>query len=157
MAAVSRVSVACRIARVTVARVGRVALQHSRTLVVAPAHRPSLAARPQQWQRSHAPLFAVCWRADMSTEVVDRRLRDLGEKFGEARMEIEDAADSRGTVYFDDDASDAKMLVDEVLNEYAEILECCSSDEERNGVRQSWGLRLEQLKGELQQLHDDDH
>eukprot|EP00124_Ichthyophonus_hoferi_P004150 Ihof_evm3s422 gene=Ihof_evmTU3s422 len=57
--------------------------------------------------------FSLVFRRPFSTTLLDteKELRILGEKFGEARMEIEDAKDSAGTVYFNEDSHGAKELV----------------------------------------------
>lgn len=41
----------------------------------------------------------------------DELLRDMADKFAEARMEIEDCHDSLGTTYFDEDCELCKELV----------------------------------------------
>lgn len=80
----------------------------------------------------------------------------MSDTFAEARMELEDAHDSAGTKYFAEDCKLCQELVTEVLTTYTAVLER-ASEEEGKGIRQAWGLKLEQLKGEMAHLleHDD--
>eukprot|EP00123_Amoebidium_parasiticum_P012668 comp21512_c0_seq1/m.29849 comp21512_c0_seq1/g.29849 ORF comp21512_c0_seq1/g.29849 comp21512_c0_seq1/m.29849 type:complete len:155 (-) comp21512_c0_seq1:612-1076(-) len=92
----------------------------------------------------------------------EKALRDLGDKFGEARLEIEDARESVGTVYYNEDHKAAQELVEEVLSDYKTLLESVDGPVHTN-IMQTWGLKIEQLKGELKELedaggdHHDDH
>merc|ERR1711890_48416 len=84
---------------------------------------------------------------------VETELRLLGDTFGEARLCVEDAMDSFGTTYFSEDAEDARLKTKEALDKYSEILG--SVDEgKRKEIQLLWGLKLEQLKGELQQVEE---
>jgi hypothetical protein len=55
--------------------------------------------------------------------------------------------------YFEEDLGDCIALVDEVLDQYKSIL-ANADEKQKKFVMESWGLKLEQLKGELQQLLD---
>lgn len=63
-----------------------------------------------------------------------------------------------GTTYFNKSAGDARSLVEKVLGDFGAILE--SVDDDKKGeLTRSMGLKMEQLKAELQgldHLHDDD-
>jgi L-lactate utilization protein LutB len=63
-----------------------------------------------------------------------------------------------GTIYFNDSADDARKLVSQVLKAYEEVLQS-SSEAEQGQLQRSMGLKMEQLKAEVQELdhmHDDD-
>eukprot|EP00617_Octactis_speculum_P012773 CAMPEP_0185776928 /NCGR_PEP_ID=MMETSP1174-20130828/87648_1 /TAXON_ID=35687 /ORGANISM="Dictyocha speculum, Strain CCMP1381" /LENGTH=84 /DNA_ID=CAMNT_0028465105 /DNA_START=291 /DNA_END=545 /DNA_ORIENTATION=- len=82
---------------------------------------------------------------------------DLADLFVEAREEIELADESKGTTYFNDEALGAQEAVVAALDEYADIL---GSLEEpmRGEFQRSNGLKMEQLKAELEILLEaDDH
>lgn len=63
-----------------------------------------------------------------------------------------------GTVYFNESAEEAKGLVDKTLGAWNSLLSNVSEDE-KNAIVRSMGLKMEQLKAEVQELdhlHDDD-
>ena len=74
-------------------------------------------------------------------------------KFAEAREEIEMALESKETVYFDEEADCARAAVKEVLDLFEGLL-AKLPDSEKAGLQRSMGLKIEQLKAELQQLDE---
>jgi hypothetical protein len=78
----------------------------------------------------------------------DESLNQLADQFAMSRLDIEDAAESLNSTYFDDDIESAKESVASVLNLYEKILSS-AGEQHRNKIKQSWGLRIEQLKQEL--------
>lgn len=74
-------------------------------------------------------------------------------KFAEAREEIESAMDSKETVYFDEEAECARDAVKEVLDMYDGLL-AKLPEKEKMGIQRSMGLKIEQLKAELEQLDE---
>ncbi|XP_057974655.1 embryogenesis-like protein [Malania oleifera] len=74
-------------------------------------------------------------------------------KFAEAREEIEMALESKETVYFDEEAECARAVVKEVLEMFDGLL-AKLPDGEKAALQRSMGLKIEQLKAELQQLND---
>lgn len=74
-------------------------------------------------------------------------------KFAEAREEIEMAMESKETVYFDEEADCARAAVKEVLDLFEGLL-AKLPDSEKAGLQRSMGLKIEQLKAELQQLDE---
>lgn len=74
-------------------------------------------------------------------------------KFAEAREEIESAMDSKETVYFNEEAECAREAVGEVLEMYQGLLGKLP-ESERAAIQRSMGLKIEQLKAELQQLNE---
>ncbi|XP_059281221.1 embryogenesis-like protein [Lycium ferocissimum] len=83
----------------------------------------------------------------------DREVDKINLKFAEAREEIESAMESKETVYFDEEAECARAAVKEVLDLYNGLLEKMS-ESEKGVIQRSMGLKLEQLKAELDQLNE---
>jgi len=78
----------------------------------------------------------------------------------EARLCIDDVKDSVGTVYFEDDSEEAREAVDAAIECFEKLLSEIKDVDERNKVLRSNGLKVEQLKGELELTlgeHDDHH
>eukprot|EP00592_Proboscia_alata_P009806 CAMPEP_0194360050 /NCGR_PEP_ID=MMETSP0174-20130528/7368_1 /TAXON_ID=216777 /ORGANISM="Proboscia alata, Strain PI-D3" /LENGTH=114 /DNA_ID=CAMNT_0039131327 /DNA_START=188 /DNA_END=532 /DNA_ORIENTATION=+ len=90
----------------------------------------------------------------MTEEHLRSRLDDFQDLFTEARLCIEDAEDAMETTYFDEEAETAKEAVNTACAAYTEIIEELlggDGDQERaNLVRRSNGLKVEQLKGEIE-------
>ncbi len=77
----------------------------------------------------------------------------INTKFAEAREEIELAMESKETVYFDEEAESARAAVKVVLDAYDGLI-ARLDESERGALQRSMGLKMEQLKAELQQLND---
>ncbi|KAA8537967.1 hypothetical protein F0562_027453 [Nyssa sinensis] len=88
------------------------------------------------------------YNVDTSKEVDEINL-----KFAEAREEIETALESKETVYFDEEAECARAAVKEVLDMFEGLLSKLPENE-KQAIQRSMGLKIEQLKAELQQLND---
>jgi hypothetical protein len=88
---------------------------------------------------------------------LDEAIRALGDMFGECRMDIDDARESIGTTYYSDDALNAQQSVDAVMKQWlhCQSLATVQSNDVLNRLKQSWALKLEQLKGEYQQMSDE--
>jgi len=84
----------------------------------------------------------------------DEAVRELGEMFGNSRMDIDDAMDSIGTTYYSDDAKVAIDSVSDVFRqwEHVQALAAKDSKETLQRIKESWSLKLEQLKGELDRM-----
>ena len=68
-------------------------------------------------------------------------------------MDIEDALESVGSTYYPADVALAQKSVQETLNTFANVQQTLiglSRDAEAQKLRESWSLRLEQLKAELE-------
>jgi hypothetical protein len=76
----------------------------------------------------------------------------INRKFAEARDEIEFAKEDAETTYFNESCEDAKLLVDDVLLEWTTVLGKLS-DDERSKLQRSMGLKIEQLKAEMEELN----
>ncbi|CAN4081227.1 unnamed protein product [Withania somnifera] len=83
----------------------------------------------------------------------DREVDKINLKFAEAREEIESAMESKETVYFNEEAECARAAVKEVFDLYQELLGKVS-ESEKGVIQRSMGLKLEQLKAELEQLNE---
>ncbi|XP_002527088.4 uncharacterized protein LOC8281389 [Ricinus communis] len=84
---------------------------------------------------------------------VNKEVDMINLKFAEAREEIEMAMESKETVYFNEEAECARAAVKEVFDMFDGLLGKLP-DSERAAFRRSMGLKIEQLKAELQQLDD---
>lgn len=61
--------------------------------------------------------------------------------------------DSKETVYFNEEAECAREAVGEVLGLYEGLLRKLP-EKERAGIQRAMGLKIEQLKAELEQLNE---
>mmetsp|Transcript_30920 Transcript_30920/g.69463 ORF Transcript_30920/g.69463 Transcript_30920/m.69463 type:complete len:145 (-) Transcript_30920:319-753(-) len=84
------------------------------------------------------------------------RMDALADMFVEARDEIEMAEESKGTTYFNEEATVAEEAVTAAIKEYRTIRD--SLDEPARGeFERGNGLKMEQLKAELELLLESDH
>nr|GFD09738.1 polyribonucleotide nucleotidyltransferase [Tanacetum cinerariifolium] len=83
----------------------------------------------------------------------DKIVDEINMKFAEAREEIEMAMESKETVYFNEEAECARAVVKDVLDMYDGLLSNLS-EKDRGGIQRSMGLKIEQLKAELEQLNE---
>lgn len=81
------------------------------------------------------------------------KIDEINVKFAEAREEIDAAMESKETVYFNEEAECARDAVKGVLDLFQKLLEKLP-DEEKGAVMRSMGLKMEQLKAELNQLDE---
>ncbi|WCJ43293.1 Embryogenesis-like protein [Euphorbia peplus] len=84
---------------------------------------------------------------------VNKEVDMINLKFAEAREEIESAMDSKETVYFNEEAECARAAVNEVLDMFHGLL-AKLPEAQKGGLQRSMGLKIEQLKAEIQQLED---
>ncbi|CAM9794707.1 unnamed protein product [Scytosiphon promiscuus] len=143
--------------RVTVAMQTRTILC-ARSLV----GRPVAAAGASSTRRFPAlsNQFDVAPRRCLSTltdEELRRKMDDFNDLFVTAREEMEYAEESKETTYFDEEAAAAKEAVEEAVALFEEVLRSVD-EKKRTDIMRSSGLRVEQLKAELDQLLlSDDH
>jgi DNA-directed RNA polymerase alpha subunit len=97
-------------------------------------------------------------KKESEEEIMRKGMNTFNDLFVEARDQIEMAVESKGTVYYDEDAKSAQEAVDDALKAFDELLSKIS-ESKRAEVKRGTGLKLEQLKQELETtLHaDDDH
>uniref|UniRef100_A0A7N0UAL0 Late embryogenesis abundant protein n=1 Tax=Kalanchoe fedtschenkoi TaxID=63787 RepID=A0A7N0UAL0_KALFE len=84
---------------------------------------------------------------------VNKAVDEINLKFMEAREDIELALESKETVYFDEEAEVARDAVKEVLDMFQGLLGRLGEDE-KSALQRSMGMKIEQLKAELEQLND---
>ncbi|CAE5963811.1 unnamed protein product [Arabidopsis arenosa] len=84
---------------------------------------------------------------------VNKVVDEINLKFAEAREEIEMAMDAKETVYFNEEAECARAAVAEVLEMFEGLLGKVT-EKEKASLQRSMGLKIEQLKAELQQLNE---
>ncbi|EXB76819.1 hypothetical protein L484_001243 [Morus notabilis] len=84
---------------------------------------------------------------------VNKEVDTINLKFAEAREEIEMALESKDSVYFNEEADCARAAVKEVLDMFDGLLGKLP-ESEKAALQRSMGLKIEQLKAELQQLDD---
>lgn len=85
---------------------------------------------------------------------VNQVVDEINLKFAEAREEIEMAMESKETIYFNEEAECARAAVTEVLEMFDGLLGKVT-EKEKSSLQRSMGLKMEQLKAELQQLNED--
>ena len=90
----------------------------------------------------------------------DARAREdaLNDLFVEAREEIENAMESVGSTYFNEDAEHARDATRAATEAYEALLASLPDDDARGAMKRSMGMKFEQLRGELAALdsaHDD--
>lgn len=88
--------------------------------------------------------------ASLSESDIKKRLDEFQDLFVEARMCIEDVNESAGTKYFDEDAEAAKEAVKEAVDAFEKIIDEIEDADEKNRILRGNGLKVEQLKGELE-------
>jgi hypothetical protein len=124
---------------------GRKAKESRHIQMAACVHRPQLALEKGYGHACHSRCFST-----MPDDQLNKRLDTFQELFVEARMCIEDAVDSAETTYFDEDAEAATESVEAAVDEFNKILNDIEDADQKNRVMRSNGLKVEQLKGELQ-------
>lgn len=75
----------------------------------------------------------------------------INDLFVEARDEIEYAQEDAETVYFNDSCNTARDLVHGVIERFEGVL-AKLNEEERGRLQRSMGMKMEQLKAEMEQL-----
>lgn len=77
-----------------------------------------------------------------------KQVDEINDLFTAARDEIEYAKEEAETVYFDESVAEAKKAVDGCLAKWSGLLEGLP-EAERGRLMRSMGLKMEQLKAEL--------
>ncbi|XP_046404009.1 embryogenesis-like protein [Ischnura elegans] len=92
----------------------------------------------------------LCSLSDLE---IKNHMNGITDKFTEAMELLSDAASSKGTVYFSEDMTDAEALIEDVLKDYQHFLGLLSDEQSKIVVR-SIGLKMEELKAQLQMLKE---
>jgi len=85
---------------------------------------------------------------------IDHPPDEFQDQFVEARLCIEDAQESQETTYFAEDLDAAQEAVDEAVSAFESVVNDIKDKDQKNSVLRSNGLKVEQLKGELQMIID---
>eukprot|EP00578_Thalassiosira_sp_NH16_P006753 CAMPEP_0181112382 /NCGR_PEP_ID=MMETSP1071-20121207/19787_1 /TAXON_ID=35127 /ORGANISM="Thalassiosira sp., Strain NH16" /LENGTH=93 /DNA_ID=CAMNT_0023196355 /DNA_START=330 /DNA_END=611 /DNA_ORIENTATION=+ len=93
----------------------------------------------------------------MPEEDVKKRLEEFQELFVEARYCIEDCTDAAESTYFDEEAETAKEAVAAAVTAFESLIGDMDDTDQKNGILRSNGLKVEQLKGELQMALNGGH
>ena len=93
----------------------------------------------------------------LKSDVHRKRNDELSDAFVEARDEIEYAVESKDTTYFNEEFEAAKIAVDEALALHAAIMNDIVDVGEKAEYQRETGLKMEQLKQELELLAEEDH
>jgi hypothetical protein len=94
--------------------------------------------------------FFARYFAAMSENDLKKRLDEFQDLFVEARLSIEDCQDSAGTKYFDEEAEAAQEAVDDAVKSFEKLISDIDDDDQKNRILRGNGLKVEQLKGELE-------
>jgi hypothetical protein len=86
----------------------------------------------------------------MPEDELNKRVQTFQDLFVEARMCLEDVTDSAETTYFDEDAEAAMEAVKAAVDEFDNILNDIKDADQKTRLMRSNGLKVEQLKGELE-------
>ncbi|KAG5177564.1 hypothetical protein JKP88DRAFT_226448 [Tribonema minus] len=84
-------------------------------------------------------------------EAIRRKMDEFNDLFVEAREEIQYAGESKETTYFNDEVKAAQAAVESALECFSELLNGVE-EEQKQAIMRSNGLKVEQLKQELQLL-----
>lgn len=137
-------------ASTVIRRVARIALvPRIHQSVTVPATASSAAALTG---RANIRFFAA-----MADKDLNKRLDVFQDLFVEARLSIEDCNDAAETTYFDEEADAAKEAVDEAVQSFQALINDLDDADQKNRVLRGNGLKVEQLKGELQMALNGGH
>lgn len=95
--------------------------------------------------------------AAMADSDLKKRLDAFQDLFVEARLVLEDCTDAAGTTYFDEEAEAAQEAVDEAVEAFQTLIADIDDNDQKNRVLRGNGLKVEQLKGELQMALNGGH
>lgn len=98
------------------------------------------------------PAIVIAHRslATLTENEIKKRLDDFQDLFVEARLSIEDCNDSAGTTYYEEDVEVAIEAVDEAVGTFQKLIADIDDETEKNRILRGNGLKVEQLKGELE-------
>ncbi|CAG9460705.1 unnamed protein product [Pedinophyceae sp. YPF-701] len=87
----------------------------------------------------------------MTEAEIQKMIDEINDKFVEARDEIEFAQEDAETTYFNESCEAAREITQEALDMFNALLSRLD-DDERGKLQRSMGMKMEQLKAELEQL-----
>jgi uncharacterized protein YukE len=106
---------------------------------------PAVTQQAYSHEKPWARLFG-----NMPDDQLNKRLDTFQNLFVEARLIIEDATDAAETTYFNEEVEAAKKAVAEAVDEFNSIINDIDDADQKTRVLRSNGLKVEQLKGELE-------
>lgn len=90
------------------------------------------------------------YMSTLSESDIKKRLDTFQDLFVEARLCIEDANESAGTKYYEEDVQAAIDCVNEAVAAFEALVNDVTDLDEKNRILRGNGLKVEQLKGELE-------
>mmetsp|Transcript_2974 Transcript_2974/g.4150 ORF Transcript_2974/g.4150 Transcript_2974/m.4150 type:complete len:142 (-) Transcript_2974:10-435(-) len=91
-----------------------------------------------------------------SETLIRKKMEEFNDLFVEARDEIEYANESQEMTYFNDEVEAAKLAVKNATDCFEELLKGVE-EKEKQALMRANGLKVEQLKQELEQLLAEHH
>ena len=134
----------------------RISFNNTRTVFTSSGRRMPTIDSLQRNVKGHHPIttsnqfFHRTFTTLMPEDEIKKRLDEFQELFVEARYCIEDATDAADSTYFDEEAQTAKEAVDKAVETFDSLINDIQDVDQKNGILRSNGLKVEQLKGELQ-------
>ncbi|OVA17011.1 hypothetical protein BVC80_9041g2 [Macleaya cordata] len=111
---------------------------------------PQSTSNPSTHFRNHEHLRKFSGESSFDP---NKEIDEINLKFAEAREEIELALESKETVYFNEEAETARDAVKIVLDKFEGLMSKLP-ESEKGALQRSMGLKIEQLKAELEQLNE---
>ncbi|KAI8913956.1 hypothetical protein DFJ77DRAFT_440844 [Powellomyces hirtus] len=87
---------------------------------------------------------------------VNKEVDSIAEMFSVAREELEYAQESKGTTYYDEDKEGAQKAVEETIAAYENLKSRLPTDADRADLQRRLGLRILELKAQLDALTQED-
>ncbi|KAJ3092185.1 hypothetical protein HK102_010004 [Quaeritorhiza haematococci] len=87
---------------------------------------------------------------------LDQKIEKIADMFSEARDELEYAEESKGTTYYNEDKKAAQKAVEDCLAYFEAAKQQCATDAEQEDLQRRIGLRMHELRAQLDALTADD-
>ncbi|KAI9204350.1 uncharacterized protein BJ171DRAFT_105431 [Polychytrium aggregatum] len=87
---------------------------------------------------------------------IQKEIDTIGDMFSVAREDLEYATESKGTTYYNEDKLAAQESVEACLKTYEGLIEQLPDQAQRQDVERRIGLRIQELKAQLQALNADE-
>ena len=127
----------------------RISFNNTRTVFTSSGRMPTIDSLQRNVKGPSNQLHRT-FTTPMPEDEIKKRLDEFQELFVEARYCIEDATDAADSTYFDEEAQTAKEAVDKAVETFDSLINDIQDTDQKNGILRSNGLKVEQLKGELQ-------
>ncbi|KAG0228809.1 hypothetical protein BGW41_003340 [Actinomortierella wolfii] len=100
-----------------------------------------------QSNRTFVTASHPAWAAD-----VQKGVENITDLFMIARDELEYAEEAKGTVYYNEDKEAARAAVQECLDQFDSLMSECT-EEQKTDVQRKIGLKIQELKAQLDALN----